>query len=97
MIQAKFGLNWPSGFRGEDFWKSLQTDDGRRTPGELNTEYDLDARNLNLKSAQTEHLHTFPFQDFKIFLNWLKLDFFLKAAGRSFHKTAAAYLKLFLP
>jgi hypothetical protein len=31
MIQAKFGLNWPSGFRGEDFWKSLQTDDGRRT------------------------------------------------------------------
>ena len=28
MIQAKFGLNWPSGFRGEDFWTSLQTDDG---------------------------------------------------------------------
>ena len=28
MIQAKFGLNWPSGFRGEDFLKSLQTDDG---------------------------------------------------------------------
>ena len=28
MIQAKVGLNWPSGFRGEDFWKSLQTDDG---------------------------------------------------------------------
>jgi hypothetical protein len=25
MIQAKFGLNWPSGFRGEDFGKSLQT------------------------------------------------------------------------
>jgi hypothetical protein len=23
MIQAKFGLNWPSGFRGEDFLKSL--------------------------------------------------------------------------
>jgi hypothetical protein len=28
MIQSKFGLNWPSGFRGEDFLKSLQTDDG---------------------------------------------------------------------
>jgi hypothetical protein len=28
MIQARLGLNWPSGFRGEDFWKSLQTDDG---------------------------------------------------------------------
>jgi hypothetical protein len=27
MIQAKFGLNWPSGFRGEEFLKSLQTDD----------------------------------------------------------------------
>jgi hypothetical protein len=30
MIQAKFGLYWPSGFRGEDFLKSLQTDDGRQ-------------------------------------------------------------------
>jgi hypothetical protein len=30
MIQAKFDLNWPSGFRGEDFWKSLQTDAGRQ-------------------------------------------------------------------
>ena len=30
MIQAKFGLNWPSGFRGEDFWKSLQMDDRRQ-------------------------------------------------------------------
>jgi hypothetical protein len=30
MIQAKFGLNWPSGFKGEDFLKSLQTDDGRQ-------------------------------------------------------------------
>ena len=29
MIQAKFGLNWPSGFR-EDCWKILQTDDGRQ-------------------------------------------------------------------
>jgi hypothetical protein len=30
VIQAKFGLNWPSGFRGEDFLKNLQTDDGRQ-------------------------------------------------------------------
>ena len=30
MIQDKFGLNWPSGFRGEDFFISLQTDDGRQ-------------------------------------------------------------------
>jgi hypothetical protein len=28
MIQAKFGLNWPSGFRGEYFLKGF---DGRRT------------------------------------------------------------------
>ena len=28
MIQSKFGLNWSSGFGVEDFWKSLQTDDG---------------------------------------------------------------------
>jgi hypothetical protein len=27
MIQAKLGLNWPSGFREEDFLKSLQMDD----------------------------------------------------------------------
>ena len=42
MIQAKFGLNWPSGFRGEDFRTSLQTDDGRQVlaiahTGELKT------------------------------------------------------------
>jgi hypothetical protein len=30
MIQAKFGLNWASGFRGDDFFKSLQTNDGRQ-------------------------------------------------------------------
>jgi hypothetical protein len=41
MIQAKFGLNWPCGFRGEDFLNSLQTDDGRQLmaiahTGELN-------------------------------------------------------------
>jgi hypothetical protein len=29
MIQAKFGLNWSSGF-GEDFLKNLQTDGGRQ-------------------------------------------------------------------
>jgi hypothetical protein len=28
MIQARFSLNRSSGFRGEDFWKSLQTGDG---------------------------------------------------------------------
>ena len=30
MIHAKFGLNWFGGFRGEFFFKSLQTDDGRQ-------------------------------------------------------------------
>ena len=30
MIQAKFGLNWPSGFRGEDVFFNLQTNDGRQ-------------------------------------------------------------------
>ena len=30
MIQTKFGLNWPSSFRGEDFWKSYGRTDGRR-------------------------------------------------------------------
>ena len=44
MIQAKFGLNWPCGFRGEDYWKSLQTDDGRKVmaiahTGELKSQF----------------------------------------------------------
>jgi hypothetical protein len=26
MIQAKFGLNWPSGFRGEDFLEIIQSE-----------------------------------------------------------------------
>jgi hypothetical protein len=32
MIQTKFGFNWSSSFRGEDFWKSLRrtTDDRRQ-------------------------------------------------------------------
>jgi hypothetical protein len=30
MIQAKFGLYLRCGFRGEDFFKSLQTNDGRQ-------------------------------------------------------------------
>jgi hypothetical protein len=42
MIQAKYGLNWPSGFSGKHFWKSLQTNDGRQVmaiahTGELKT------------------------------------------------------------
>ena len=32
MIQAKFGLNWPSGFRGEDLFIKVYgpMDDGRQ-------------------------------------------------------------------
>jgi hypothetical protein len=45
MIQAKFGLNCPSGFRGKDFWKSLQTDDACQVmviahTGELNKQHE---------------------------------------------------------
>ena len=40
---------------------------------------------------------TFALIDNKMFLNWLKLAIFLKSSGRSFHKTAAVYLKEFLP
>jgi hypothetical protein len=40
MIQAKFGLNWPCGFRGEDFLKSLQTDDERRMTSDGNSSPD---------------------------------------------------------
>jgi hypothetical protein len=47
--------------------------------------------------GKNSHLHSFPFQDNKMFLNWLKLAIFLKSSGRSFHKTAAVYLKEFLP
>jgi hypothetical protein len=37
MIQAKFGLNWPSGFRGEDFF--LKFTDERRTPCDGNSSH----------------------------------------------------------
>ena len=30
MIQTKFGFHWSSTFRGEDFWKSFTTYDGRQ-------------------------------------------------------------------
>ena len=37
MIQANFGLNWPSGFRGEDFWK--KTTDRGRMPSDGNSSH----------------------------------------------------------
>ena len=56
MIQAKFGLNWPSGFRGEDCWKSLQTDDVRQLmaiahTGELEIAVYVDLDRLNMFAA----------------------------------------------
>jgi hypothetical protein len=50
MIQTEFGLNWPSGFRGEDFLKSLQTDDGRQVMAIAHTGAQLGI----LKSCQGE-------------------------------------------
>ena len=56
MIQAKLGLNWPSGFRGEDFIKSL---DGRRTPSDGNSSYRW-AKNCSVgRSWQAEHVCSF--------------------------------------
>jgi hypothetical protein len=53
MIQAKFGLNWPCGFRGEDFLKSLQTNDGHQVmaiahTGELKIAVYVDLDRLNM-------------------------------------------------
>jgi hypothetical protein len=54
MIQDKFGLNWPSGFRGEDFFKSLQTDDGRQVMAIAHTAI---AKNYSVgRSWQAEHV-----------------------------------------
>ena len=54
MIQAKLGLNWPSGFRGEDFWKSLQMDDRHQSDG--NSSYRW-AKNCSVaRSWQAEHV-----------------------------------------
>jgi hypothetical protein len=52
MIQAKFGLNWPSGFRGEDFLKSLQTDDGCQVMAIAHTG--------ELKSIEKQHRRRSP-------------------------------------
>jgi hypothetical protein len=43
MIVAKFGSYWFSGFREEDFLKSLQTDDGRM-PNDGNSPHGFLAR-----------------------------------------------------
>ena len=53
MIQAKFGLNWPCGFGGEFFLKSLQTNDGGQVmaiahTGELNIAVYVDLDRLNM-------------------------------------------------
>ena len=43
------------------------------------------------------HLQLSPFQWFNKDLKWLKLLVCLKCSGKLFHRTAAAYLKEFLP
>ena len=64
MIQVKFGLNWPSGFRGEDFFKSLQTDDGRQVmaiahTGELKIVNYLCIRNYNYWTVAWNYCYIF--------------------------------------
>ena len=44
-----FGLNWPSGFRGEDFFKNWQTDDGRQVMAIAHTS------ELKIKAKTVEH------------------------------------------
>ena len=56
MIQAKFGLNWPCGFGGEFFLKSLQTNDGGQVmaiahTGELNIAVYVDLDRMNMFAA----------------------------------------------
>ena len=59
MIQAKFGLNWLSGFRGEDFWKIFT--DGRQTPSDGNSSYRW-AKNCSVgRSWQAEHVCSLRF------------------------------------
>ena len=54
MIQDKFGLNWPSGFRREDFLKSVQTDDGRQVMAIAHTAI---IKNCSVgRSWQAEHV-----------------------------------------
>ena len=48
MIQAKFSLNWPSGFR-EDFWKSFT--DGRWTPNDGNSSHRWAKKGNNSKTG----------------------------------------------
>jgi hypothetical protein len=66
MIQAKFGLNWPNGFRGEDFWKSLQTDDRGQVMAIAHT-----GELKNCILSDDCHLDT------AFFFNWLTKDTFL--------------------
>jgi hypothetical protein len=65
MIQAKFGLNWSSGFRGEDFWKRL---DGQRTPSDANSSHqDLPTRQgLKLAVAHSPFASKFQCGPLKI-------------------------------
>ena len=64
MIQAKFGSNWPSGFRGEDFWKSLQTDDRRQVmaiahTGELKKRVYILYFTLSMVKLSLQHLSSY--------------------------------------
>ena len=70
MIQAKFGLNWPRGFRGEDFFKSLQTDDGCQVMAIAHTGELKRASILKICRHTTESTRHNPFKN----KNTSKLD-----------------------
>jgi hypothetical protein len=83
MIQAKFGLNWPSGFRGEDFLKSLQTDDGRQVmaiahTGKLKMYHVLKTK-VHLRDSLLYNLNSTWLQNHSSF----GINFFLKETIRA--------------
>jgi hypothetical protein len=71
MIVAKFGSNWFSGFREEDFWKSLQTDDHEAKSSDGNSSRGLLARWANKGESHVLHqkLNRYRFFLFKCFFS----------------------------
>jgi hypothetical protein len=67
MIQAKFGFNWSSSFRGEDFWKSLRRTTHSKIYLPCNFEVNLITHlgviaKLNMFSVYTQHLSLIVFE-----------------------------------
>jgi hypothetical protein len=83
MIQTKFGFNWSSSFRGEDFWKSLRRTTDAKWWQKLTWPLGRWAKNMNILEC---HIRNIPTKE-KILHTWPPwYNWNIVESGAKYHK-----------